>query len=180
MSTSGFTTIQCPNCQRSLPPNAQHCHFCGASLAGVARPIAAPKAPKYRKGVEPWVMTLFYIAASYWILEGLFFLGLGLIAMILPDAQSIAPLNLVIGGGFMAIGAFIALIGLGLLMKWEWCRGVANVFCWIRIVVGFWRLKNIITMGLFFQRSGIFIDFMFAIVGIAVAGLQVWLLSETD
>jgi hypothetical protein len=183
MTGSGFSTIQCPGCHRSLPPAAQNCHFCGASLTGVARPTAAPKAAKYRAGVEPWVMTLFFIVAAYWILEGLVILGAGLLVLVAPEGggdPTIGSITHIVGALIMAFGAFLATVGVGLIMKWEWCRGVVNVFCWLRILGGLWRIRRILLMGLLFNRTGMVLDLTFAILGIIAAGLQIWLLSETD
>lgn len=128
-------------------------------------------------------MTLFYIVAAYWILEGLVIFGGGLLVLIAPEGGGDPTLGTVthaVGALIMLFGAFLATVGIGLFMKWEWCRGVVNVFCWLRILGGLWRLRYILTMGLIFNRAGMVVDLVFAVLGIIAAGLQIWLLSETD
>ena len=175
---TGLTTIQCPNCQRSLPANAQTCHFCGAALTNVARPVVQKKVVK--RGGAPWIWTLYYLVASYWVLEGLVIMIAGIVLLAAPADQVTGGFFQAIGGIVLAIGAFIALVGTGLILKWEWCRGVANVFSWLRILGGLWRLKDLIFAGLFMRPGALIMNFFFTIVGLVAAGLQIWLLSETD
>jgi len=175
---SGFSTIQCPNCHRTLPPAAQNCHFCGASLTGVARPVAQKKVIK--RGGAPWIWTLYYIIAVYWMLEGLVILAFGIVSMASSGGETV-PILQAMGVLVLAIGAFITLLGLGLILKWEWCRGVVNFFCWLHILFGLLRFARIAMLGfLFFSPAALIANLFFLIVGLAAAGLQIWVLSETD
>ncbi|MEA2552076.1 MAG: hypothetical protein QOJ65_252 [Fimbriimonadaceae bacterium] len=176
MSHSGITTIQCPKCHRSLPPAATNCHFCGADLAAVPRPKAVAKK---KKGPEQWVMTLYYVVACFWIVDGGWSLTSGMMRLLRPSDSALRGMEFVSIFG-MAIGAFSALLGLGLLLKWNWARGVVNIFCWLRIAQGVLSLPSLATIGIFLGTGMMIFSIIFTVFGIAVAGLQIWLISETE
>jgi hypothetical protein len=140
----------------------------------------AQKKPTYRTGPPAYIWTLYFIVAAYWILEGLFIVGSSIYVLTAPVDPLIRNAVSALTIAAMAIGLFIVTVGLGLIFKWEWCRGVVNVFCWFRILAGLWRLKNYILFGFIMSSSGFFLGFFFTIFGIIAAGVQVWLLSETD
>ena len=103
----------------------------------------------------------------------------GILALMAPADPLVGGFVQAVGGVILAIGAFIALLGVGLILKWEWCRGVVNVFCWLRILGGLWHLKDLM-FSLFMPPAILATQFFFTIVGLIAAGMQVWLLSETD
>jgi hypothetical protein len=172
MSMTGMSTIQCPGCQRSLPASSVTCHFCGAALANVPRP---KDAPKKKTGPEPWVMTLYYLVAAYWILEGLVGVGGGIFSMVGADARP--SIFSYIG---IAFGLFSMVLGLGLILRWDWARGVVNIFCWLRIARCILSIPGMAMVGAFLGTAMMLMSLFFLVFGAAIAGLQIWLISETE
>ena len=171
MPTTGVTTIECPGCKRSLPPSAQRCQFCGSDLGSVVRPKAAPKK---HIGPEPWVMKLYYAVAAYWILDGVANIIMRAMSLSNPKtASSIAYLGI-------AIGAFAISLGLGLLLRWDWARGVVNIFCWIRIASAAFSLMSLMGVSMLFGVGAMLLNLLFSVISAVIAGLQIWLIAETD
>ena len=157
----------------------QSCHFCGASLAGVARPVGPVK--KTAAGPAPWIMTLYYIVAGYWIFGGA--------KEIITDAIGIANLQAKPDSPaasfsfvlyiMIVVGLFQLVLGTGLLLKWEWARAVVNFFCWVRIALGLLGLYTTILAVPILGAMAIVYVF-FHILDLVMAGLQIWLIGETD
>lgn len=177
----GYTTIQCPKCQRSLPPKMTVCQFCGASLDGVARPV--PVAKKVKQ-TEPWIMTLYYVLAGYWIFGGVMLLVTAFQALAVlqsrpPDAFGSGMLTMV-DYVMIAVGVFQATLGVGLILKWEWARAIVNIFCWIRILLSGLSLIGLLMGGFLFGGIWVIVRFLFTVFDIVAAGTQIWLIAETD
>jgi hypothetical protein len=171
MSSPGMTTIECPGCHRSLPPAAQQCQFCGSALTNVARPKAAAKK---NIGPEPWVMKLYYAVAAYWILDGVAAVVMRAISLSNPKTfSSIAYLGI-------AIGIFAIALGIGLLLRWDWARGVVNIFCWIRIASAAFSLMSLIGVSMMFGAGAMLLNLFLSVLSACIAGLQIWLIAETD
>jgi hypothetical protein len=176
MSTSGYVTIQCPNCQRTLPPKMTVCQFCGASLANVARP--APVARKVA-GPEPWIMTLYTILAILWMIDGCrgFFLAYRIWDF--RTTAGYAGFDF-LDCAYIAVGAFEVALGIGLIQKWNWARGVVNIFSWIRIALALLNLSVLVMGGFLLGPHFILLDVFFAVLALALSGAQIWVISETD
>lgn len=178
MPSNDYALITCPQCQRSLPPKMVNCQFCGASLASVARPTFA----KRQVGPEPWVLTLYYVVAGYWIFGGVKEIITDALALV--NLQSKAANSPLAGFSFilyimMAVGAFQLALGTGLLLKWEWARAVVNFFCWIRILFGLLGLyASILSVTIAGPMAALYI--FLNVLDIVMAGLQIWLIGETD
>lgn len=151
------------------------CHFCGASLDGVARP--APVARR-KVGPEPWIVTLYMVVAGYWIFDGIkelifAFRALANTTTSHPELNFVAYILIV-------IGAFQIVLGTGLLLKWEWARGVVNIFCWIRILFALLSLAGVVMGGFIAGPLVSLLTIFFAVLDLVVAGAQIWLIAETD
>ena len=66
------------------------------------------------------------------------------------------------------------------MMKWEWARAVVNVFCWIRIFLGLLSLWQAFLLANLAGAGATVVTILFSVLDIVMAGVQVWLISETD
>jgi hypothetical protein len=174
--SNDYALITCPQCKRSLPPKMANCQFCGASLSTVARPVQAQK----KIGPEPWVWTLYYVVACWWLVDALKELITSFSALAGIQAHpSLAAFAFIVYIG-IAVGLFEAALGIGLLVKWEWARAVVNFFCWVRILFGVMGLYSSIMMAGFSGPANTALNILFCVLNIVMAGLQIWLISETD
>lgn len=151
------------------------CQFCGASLATVARPQTVQKK---KAGPEQWVMTLYYIVASYWMLNGLWDIGSSIYSFTGSDSAGHGPGPFTIIA--MIIGAISFAVGLGLVLKWDLARGVANIFCWIIIANAALSFLSMAGLGALFGTGFMLFAIFMSVLQIAAAGTQIWLLSETE
>lgn len=78
-----------------------------------------------------------------------------------------------------AIGVAFILLGLGLILKWEWARGVVNIVCWINILGGLFNLVIAIFSSPMSGVMGI-VNVFLAMFTIAWTGAQIWVIGETD
>lgn len=171
--------IACPRCQKMLPDWSQSCQFCGAPLANVPRPKGEVK-KTYGRTAPNYVWVLYYIFAALWIIDGARILLVSLGA--LPKLAAMGSVGQAFSG-MMAIatliGAALVGLGVGLILKWEPARGVANVICFLNILGGLFNLVSAIFLSPLGGVSGIFNVFL-AMFSIAWTGAQIWVIGETD
>lgn len=161
---------RCKNCGAALAPHAVQCDLCGARAAGPP-PVRLEEGPHRRSegaspGIAPgaprWVGVAYNLIAAYWLVTG----GIRVVA-----AASGGP-----GAGGVVAGAFgllAALIGLGLLLRVEFVRGIVNVLCGLQILFGALGVLDSFLGG---DPLGLILSF----VQIATAGFMIYLIGETE
>jgi hypothetical protein len=172
--------ISCPKCSATLPDWAQTCQFCQTDVQKVVRP--KPEVPQRRTlamaTTPQWVWGAYYGISVLFILQG----GFEILNTILGSHRKF--LGQEAGLGFfeyivIAIGAFNAILGVGLLARVELARGIVNVFCGIRILFGLLGLLGSLGGSLLAGAAALpFI--LLNIVEIATAGFMIFLIGETD
>ena len=130
--------ITCPGCQNAVPIGLANCQFCGTSLAAINKTIPKakwndtydPHKVSYSGGRPGWVWPLYYGICGWFILSGLMDIpqGLGMFAK-KPDEAGINLFVLIFAG-------IDILLGIGLLFKVEFIRGIVNFVCGIGLILG--------------------------------------------
>lgn len=162
-----MSMIQCPSCKNTLPDWAQKCQFCGADVTKVPRPKAAPQQKAYRTAGSGYanknlIWGLYYFFAVWWIIDG---------GLTLATAKG-SVLEIV-------IGSIQALVGVGLLLRIDFLRGVFNVLAFLGLLGALRGLIFAILGSAFFGLSG-FLLVLFMVFKICLYGAQIWVLGETD
>jgi hypothetical protein len=162
----------CPKCNATLPDGSQACQFCGnqwGPAPGTARSVGKKS---HSGGTPGWIWPAYYGIAGWWILNGVY----SVLA-----ATVFAPKE---GGGIgsmigLIIGAFTALVGLGLILRVEAARGIVNVICFIQILSG---ILDVIMFFFIAPALGVFgvIGFLFAFLRLGLAGLMIFVIGETE
>lgn len=157
--------IKCPNCQATLPDDALTCQFCGTAMR--AAPVqGSGRTSSKSYSNSGWERPTYYGIAAFWLVSGLWSVLNGLL--------------LTKGGNYIgaAVGGLTALIGLGLLAKVEFVRGLVNIACFLQILSG---ILGVITTFFMGSLGGlgillVLLDFL----QIAFAVLMIYLIGETD
>ena len=170
---------KCQGCNATLPDGAAQCQFCGATLA----PIAAPRGraggrqtgraytTTDQASEYAWVWWIYYGVAGWWILNGAF--------AIVSSVAFEKDLGGIFGIIGMIVGAFTALVGLGLILRVEAARGIVNVLCFIQILDGCFGLLVSFFWPGFIGMWGI-IDMLVSVLRIAFAVLMIFAIGETE
>jgi hypothetical protein len=143
------------------------CQFCGADVSQVPRPVA--QAQVHRGYDAPkWVWIWYTIISMYWVLDGAFQMlaGMGLIS----DTKSVVGIIL---------GAISIVIGLGLLFKIRFLRGVAHILCWLNLANGLLGLLAGLMLTVAIGPLA-YILCLFAILRAASAAFMIYLIGETE
>lgn len=171
--------INCPRCQQTLPDWAQTCQFCGSDLKGVQRPVQ-PKA-KRQRGFQTakWIWPAYYACAGYFILNGLLE-TIGAIAVAgtvtkTPFGNIVNSVNYV----GVVVGVLTIVVGIGLILKVEFIRGVVNFFCGISILISLLTLIPTILGSALVGLYGI-VYIVRSLLSILTNGLMIYLIGETD
>lgn len=172
--------ITCPKCKASLPDWAQSCQFCQADTSKLQRPVEVAK-PKYKRPMAAWIWPAYYVISGYWVISGaegiVQALNLGPFATsIVIEGVKIEPGISVVG---LVFGALSALVGLGLLFKLEFIRGVVNVLCFLQILNGLLGLWAGVLSSALFGPIGLLVTIM-SIFDIITGALMVYVIGETD
>jgi len=121
--------IKCPSCNNSLPDGFVRCQFCGEDVTRAARVQGVtdiPQRQSYNWGPAKWLVVAYYLISGYYILSG----GFGIFA----------SSGLLTGGkaNMLGVGSgvFTALVGCGLLFKWDALRSVIVFFLCAQIACG--------------------------------------------
>src|SRR2546430_2241002 len=120
---------KCPKCNATLPDGSVSCQFCGNQWGTAPGGAKHAGRTSYSGGTPGWIWPAYYGIAGWWIVNGVY-------AVLASTA--FAPKD---GGGAVSIieliiGAFTALVGLGLILRVEAARGIVNVICFIQILSG--------------------------------------------
>jgi len=163
--------IKCPKCNASLPVSYTRCQFCGTDVSSVPRP-AMPKqqqARTYSAAPAPWIVPTYYVVCCFFLLEGVFDLvtGLGVLG-----AKEASPISIV-------FGAVTILFAIGMMLKIDLVRGIANILLWIQIALGLLSLYSTIMLIPLLGPLGIGLAIL-CIIRVAVAGFMIFLIGETD
>ena len=132
--------ISCPKCQSALPDWAQSCQFCGTDTGKVARPVVEQKKSNYAYGTAAWVWWAYYAIAGWFVLSGLINLARGIIGFIQFNRDTADNPYVQSFGVFfyfgMAISAAAIVVGMGLILKSDFIRGIANYYCAFMLLFG--------------------------------------------
>ena len=158
--------ITCPKCSATLPPATLRCQFCGTDVSKLERPAEV----KVQRGyiAPPWVWTWYTIVCVYWMLDGAFQIVLG--AGVISNERSFLR---------MVIGLLLVVVGLGLLFRVRFLRGVAHILCWLSLLTGFYDFL----VGLLFTMVVGPVGYIFAVVSLiraALSAFMIYLIGETE
>ncbi|MEZ0325814.1 MAG: hypothetical protein ACAH95_07895 [Fimbriimonas sp.] len=173
--------ITCPKCANSLPDWAQVCQFCQSDLKSVVRPKIDPKSNNRAAAYGPakWVWPAYYLISGYYVVAGLADIARGVIMMTRHTDNAIGEQFGFFGYIGVIVGAIGMLIGIGLLAKVEFIRGIVNFFCWINILSGAFGLLSSVLAGGFFTGWGI-TGIVQNLLNIITSVLMIYLIGETD
>lgn len=174
----GLDTITCPNCGQTLPAQVQTCQFCHTDVQAVSRPVSQQFRPSGPAPAGNWQLVAYYVMGGWWLANGTF-IALAFVGSLIVSLLHGAGLFVIFPLLGFGIGAALAATGLGLLLKWEWARGVVNVLCWIMIAFGLLRLVMSLLAGFVLGPLAILMAF-YTVFNIAMAGFQIYLIGETD
>jgi hypothetical protein len=181
--------IQCPNCRATLPDWQKTCQFCQSDTASVIRPNAPGSQRNPNAFSAPkWVWGAYYGLSVYWILDGAFDAGKGILQISQANAAATAAKDDVtrmmaqpsfVSYFMILIGTLSALFGIGLLLRNETVRGIVNFFAGLRIIFGLFGLLGSLIGTLFAGPWGLFF-MLLNIITIASAAMMIYLIGETD
>jgi len=168
---------KCPGCQATLPDGSTRCQFCGADWS--APPSV--RAPARARGAAPsgaarpvagWIWPAYYLVAAYWLASGVWLVLRGTVLASAEDQGGMGILGLL-------VGAFSAIVGLGLIARVEAARGIVNVLCFVNILFGSLDILGLFLGGLHFSLFEL-IGFLLAILQVGLSVLMIFLIGETE
>jgi hypothetical protein len=129
-------------------------------------------------GPPQHIMTLYYIGAAWWILQGgrTVAVSLGILPEMMSSFGGIFASFVIVA---IIIGAIQALLGIGLMAKIEIARGIVNILCWITIAFGLYDFISLFAAVLVWPLLGI-LGIILNVIDIVVAGAMIWLIGETE
>jgi hypothetical protein len=130
-------------------------------------------------GPAPWVWPTYYLSAGWFIFNGAVTVAESIILMSKLDKSLFGSMFTPFTYVMLVVGIAQVAIGLGLILKIEFIRGVANIWCWLQILAGARGLLASAVLGGFFTGWGI-IGIVRSLFDICTAGLIIYLLGETD
>lgn len=173
--------VSCLKCISSPPNWAKKCQFSGSDTAKVARPAVQKSKQKIAAFETPvWINVCYYAISGWFILSALISAATSVIAI-----NSASNRNSILGepNAFDYIGlvfcAIQILIGLGLILKIEFVRGIVNFFCAIQILLSILGGLAAFPMMVVSPLIGI-LYLLLQIFNIATAGFMIYLIGETD
>ena len=119
--------ISCPNCRATLPQGVGECQFCGLDVSRAYRPVDRTRHAQVVNESSGLVWFWYSVIAVFWIADGIYMFGsgVGLIGASLSAAS-------------VAIGAFLTVTGIGLLVRNEVFRSHYMALCFIALCAGVW------------------------------------------
>jgi hypothetical protein len=168
---TGLSTITCPQCARSLTPDALKCQFCGNPLLNIVRPKGTVQ---QIVGPQTGLINLYYGIAVYWIVEGL--------VTLIQRALSLSNPKVFTGGAYtgLLVGGFSVLLGIGLIMRWDWARDAAKYFAAVRLILGVLAIMAIAGVTSIFGGGAVALILTTTILGVIAAVLQLYILPKTE
>jgi hypothetical protein len=159
--------IVCPKCNATLPPKSVRCQFCGTDVSKVERPAEV----KVHRGYDapPWVWTWYTIVCIYWMLDGVFQIAVG--AGVFSDRTSFIDI---------IIGALLVVIGLGMLFRVRFLRGVAHFLCWVALIFGVIGIGAMLTVGTLAMGPIAWVFVVFLVLRVALSAFMIYLIGETE
>jgi len=172
--STGITTIQCPQCNQSLPPGAMRCQFCGADLSQIARPahaVAHLRAQAKARSTAPhWKEIAFHILAGLWVLSALFEL--------LQGSHVVPALSPTMGFGqyLLVVGAIDLILGIGMWTQNDLAMTIIKWRCILGLLNG---LFGCLFAFAFQDKPGLMIAILvYNIFFLAFTGFQLYIISE--
>ena len=172
---------KCPGCNATLPDGAFHCQFCGAQFGTTPRParpagrVQAAASPsrwgEAMPGSPRWVLPVYYAIAVWWMLGGIW----NVIQVTVFGEGGIGFFDWI----SIVFGGLTALIGFGLIMRWDDVRDVVNVLCFLRIIFGLFGIVQGFLLAGLLGVIGIFI-MIGSIIDVLTGFLMIYLLGETE
>ena len=172
--------VQCRGCGQTVPGSSAHCQFCGTSLAGVA-PTAAKASiwhddhnpPAHAYGRPKWVPLAYNLVSAYIGISGVIQVIASIATM--KKAEEIGRFFAGVG---IVFGVIWIILGIGLLLKVEFIRGVVNFVCGIGLILGILDLFGSIG----WLVTGFFGVLVVGniILGIVTKAAMIYLVGETD
>ena len=170
--------VTCPNCRSTLPDWVQRCHKCNTDLSQEVRthtprtePGARSSKPEKRIG---WI--LYYVFSVLWIFDGARVIIATLGFMKENGTGSPFASWGIIG---TVIGVANVSIGVGLILRVEFLRGVANFLCGLNLLGAGFGVVGAILVAPVLGAVGL-VAVVISILYCLVYGLQIWAIGETD
>lgn len=114
-----------------------------------------------------WVFPVYYTISGYWALSGIVYIIGGLGAL-----KGFGPCDVV-------SGAISLILGIGLIMRFEFIRGVVNVACFVKILGAIWGAWQ--GFLLFPILGGLAaIGLIFSVIDFVTGAFMIFLIGETD
>jgi hypothetical protein len=171
--------VICPSCKAQVPAGFGQCQFCQASLANVARPMQDKRGmfayedghTQTYFGKPKWVEPAYIAVCIYFIIGGIVNIiklwavkGLGDFEWLKYSMTAILSIEI--------------LLGIALLARAEFVRGIVNFICGISIVLDLLSLPG----ALIGTASGIggFFSFLLLLLDLLTNALMIYLIGETD
>lgn len=171
--------ISCPKCSASLPDWAKTCQFCHADTTAVARPKpVASSRPVAFAGPPQWVWGAYYAISVLYVVEGvddIFMTFVNSHRKIMGEEIGIGPFGIL----SIVLGALTILIGLGLVLRIEFIRGIVNFFCGVQILLGILGFFGAVAAALFTGPFGILLMFL-EVLRVVCGVMMIYLIGETD
>ena len=119
--------ISCPKCRATLPQGVGECQFCGLDVSTVYRPVDRTRHAQVVDESSGIVWFWYSVVAIFWILDGIYMFGSG-VGLV---GQSLSGIS-------VAIGAFMTVTGIGLLVRNEVFRAHYMGLCFVALCAGVW------------------------------------------
>lgn len=162
---------RCPRCQQVLPDWQDKCQFCGAQVLPAPGTGWGGQAGTQGSKPAPWVWFAYYAVCGYFVISGL----VGLWNYYFAQPGNRDPGSTI----SLGVGIITALGGLGLALRIEVVRGIANVLGFIKMIMGGLRILDMVMCGWLFGPSAL-IHIFWGALDIATGGLIIFLIGETD
>lgn len=170
--------MKCPRCQNSVISGVATCQFCGEDLRGMAPTqkrsvFVDPDSHEvvHTGGRPTWVVPLYYVIAGWFVVSGV----IDIIQVLMNKKLDDAFLKIL----FLVLPSVRAILGLGLLAKIEFVRGIVNFVCGISLVLSILGLLGSFADILAFGGLGVLM-LILNVFNICTYGLMIYLIGETD
>jgi hypothetical protein len=173
---SGF--MKCPRCQNSVISGIATCQFCGEDLRGLAPTqkrsmFVDPDSHEvvHTGGRPKWVYPAYYAVSGWFLVSGL----IDIIQVLTNPKIEEGFLKIIL----IVVPAVRCLLGLGLIAKIEFVRGIVNFVCGISLIFSIIGLLSSFASILALGGMGVLVVVM-NVVNICTYALMIYLIGETD
>lgn len=174
--------ISCPKCNSSLPDWAQQCQFCGTETSKVARPVVQQKKVNYAYGTAPWVWWAYYGISGWFVFSGLVSIIKSALELVSFNRQAAGTMFASFNVFFyvqMAIAGAAVVVGLGLILKSEMIRNIANWYFALMILSGLFGVLNSLSVMALLGTVGLLMLIQSGL-NILLGGFMIYLIFETN